>query len=153
MQGKFIATLSALVFMFLGVIKVAAQGPPDNAAVQQISAAFTAAVNKGDGKAAAALFTSDGDYVSSTGRVAQGPAEIEKLVVDQAAGAFKGTTFKTETLTVRSVHADVAIANGTFEAAGATTRKGMTTIVLVRQAGAWKIAALRAMSPLTPARP
>ena len=152
MQGKFVAALSALIFTLLAAIGVAAQAP-DKAAVQQISEAFTAAINKGDGKAAAALFTTDGDYVSSTGRMAQGPSEIEKLVLDQAAGAFKGTTFKTETLTVRSIHADVAIGNGTFEATGATTRKGMTTIVLVRQGGAWKIAALRAMSPITPPRP
>lgn len=152
MQGKFVVTLSALVFTLISATGVAAQAP-DKAAVQQLSEAFTAAVNKGDGKAAAALFTTDGDYVSSTGRTAQGPAEIEKLVLDQAAGAFKGTTFKTGTVTVRSIHADVAIANGTFEATGATTRKGMTTIVLVRQGGDWRIAALRAMSPLTPPRP
>lgn len=152
MQGKFVATLSALVFTLLAAIGVAAQAP-DKAAVQQISEAFTAALNKGDGKAAAALFTTDGDYVSSTGRMAQGPAEIEKLVLDQAAGAFKGTTFKTEAVTVRSIHADVAIANGTFEATGATTRKGMTTIVLVRQPGGWKMAALRAMAPTAPPRP
>jgi len=152
MQGKFVATLSALVVTLLAAIGVAAQAP-DKAAAQQISEAFTAALNKGDGKAAAALFTSDGDYVSSTGRMAQGPAEIEKLVLDQAAGAFKGTTFKTEALTVRSIHADVAIVNGTFEATGATTRKGMTTTVLVRQGGAWKMAALRAMAPAAPPRP
>jgi uncharacterized protein (TIGR02246 family) len=152
MQGKFVATLSALVFTLLSATGVAAQAP-DKAAVQQISEAFTGALNKGDGKAAAALFATDGDYVSSTGRMAQGPAEIEKLVLDQAAGAFKGTTFKTETVSVRSIHADVAIGNGTFEATGATTRKGMTTIVLVRQGGAWKIAALRAMAPVAPPRP
>ena len=152
MQGKLVATLSALVVTLVAAIGVAAQAP-DNAAVLQMSEAFTAAVNKGDGKGAAALFTTDGDYVSSTGRMAQGPAEIEKLVIDQAAAAFKGTTFKTGTVTVRSIHAEVAIANGTFEATGAITRKGMTTIVLVRQGGAWKIAALRAMAPAAPPHP
>ena len=136
--------LAACVLLLPGL---AAAQPPSQADVQKISNAFTTAVSKGDGAAAAALFTKDGDYVSSTGRSAQGPAEIERLVKEQAAAAFKGMTFTTTVGAVRSISGDVAIGNGTFESTGATPRKGHSTMVLVRQAGEWKIAALRAMVP------
>ena len=128
-------------------LRPAAQEKPVDPNVQKVVDAFTAALNKGDGKAAAALFTQDGDYVSSTGRTAQGSAEIEKLVADQANAAFKGMTFVVKTTRTRSVTPDVVIGSGTFEASGPKPRRGMTTMVLVRQGGEWKIAALRAMVP------
>lgn len=126
------------------------QAKGDEAAARQLSADFTAALNKGDAKAAAALFAEDGDYVSSTGRTASGRAAIEKLIAEQSAGAFKGTSFKTTVESVRSVTGDVMIGNGSFEASGAQTRTGMTTLVAVRQGDQWRIAALRAMTPTVP---
>lgn len=135
-------------FVSQGVEGQEAKG--DEAAARKLSADFTAALNKGDGKAAAALFAENGDYISSTGRMASGRAAIEKLVADQSAGAFKGTSFKTTVESIRPVTADVMIGNGSFEASGAQTRKGMTTIVAVRQGEQWRIAALRAMAPTVP---
>lgn len=116
----------------------------DEDAIRKLSQDFTAALNKGDAKAAAALFTADGDYVSSTGVTGRGAAEIEKMVSSQAAGAFKGLTFKTMIAGVRVVKPDVAISNGSFES---STRKGLVTMVTVRDGGRWRIAALRAMVP------
>lgn len=143
------AKLAMAAACVLGVVgAAAAQAPPSQAEVQKMSEAFSAAVSAGDGAAAAALFAKDGDYISSTGRTAQGAAEIERLVKEQAAGPFKGLTFKASAAgEVRSIAPDVAIADGRFESTGPAARKGMTTMVLVRQGGEWKIAALRAMVP------
>lgn len=147
-------TMLVTVALAIGVQAVQGQQPKgDEAAVRKLSADFTAALEKADGKAAAALFTEDGDYLSSTGRMAQGRAEIEKLIADQAAGAFKGLSFKTTVDTVRSVTPDVMIGNGSFEATGPQPRKGRTTMVAVRQGGQWRIAAIRAMIPAGPQKP
>jgi uncharacterized protein (TIGR02246 family) len=139
--------LVALLGVLLAAVGVAAQAGGDEAGVRKLGEDFTAALNKGDAKAVAALFTKDGDYVSSTGRRAQGRSEIEKLVTDQAGGVFKGTTFATQTTEVRFLKPDVAIGNGTFEASGPMPRKGMTTIVAVREGDNWRIAAIRSMVP------
>lgn len=139
--------LVAAVVLAAGVGAAQQSATGDEAAVRKLSEDFSAALNKGDGKAAAALFTADGDYVSSTGRVARGPAEVEKLVNDQAAAAFKGMTFKVTMTSVRFVQPTVAISSGTFEASGPTARKGMTTAVAVKQGDKWQIAAIRAMVP------
>lgn len=142
-----VARLAISAACVLMVVGTAAAQAPSQAEAQKVSDAFTGALSKGDGAAAAALFAKDGDYVSSTGRTAQGAAEIEKLVKEQAAGAFKGMTFKTTVGPVRSITPDVAIGNGKFESTGPTPRKGMSTMVLVREGKEWKIAALRAMVP------
>ena len=127
----------------------AAPQSADQEAIRKLAADFNAAINKGDAKTAAALFTADGDYLSSTGRLGRGTAEIEKMVSDQAAGAFKGQSFKTTIDTIRMIRPDVAIASGTFESAA---RKGLATFVTVRDGGRWRIAALRAMVPPPPAK-
>jgi hypothetical protein len=49
---------------------------------------------------------------------------------------------------VRFITPDVAIADGPYDiATGGTVRHNWTTIVLKREAGAWRIAAIRNMAP------
>lgn len=137
-----------------------AQGTPaDEAAIIKAAEQFPAAWAKGDAKALAALFTADADYVSSTGLMARGRAEIEKAYMTQLSGVYKGTSLKNANTNIRFLKPDVAISNGTFEIAGvrgpdgkvAPPRSGTVTSVVVKQNGQWLITALRAIVP-PPAR-
>jgi uncharacterized protein (TIGR02246 family) len=139
-----------------------AQGTPaDEAAIRKVTEQFSPAWAKADSKALAGVYTADADYVSSTGLVAKGHAEIEKAYAAQFAGAYKGTSLKAGVTNVRFLKPDIAIVNGTFEVAGmrgsdgreAPPRKGISTSVVVKQNGQWLITALRAWVPPTPPAP
>ena len=129
--------------------------PADEAAIRKAMDQFPPAWAKGDAKSLAALYTTDADYVSSTGLMAKGRAEIEKAYVTQFSGVYKGTTLKNATTNVRFLTPDIAIINGTFEVTGlrgpdgkeAPPRKGINTSILVKQNGQWLITALRAWVP------
>ena len=130
----------------------------DEAAIRQIGTQIPTAWNKGDAKALADLWLVDGDYVSSTGRVARGRAEVRRAFTEQWAGVYKGTKLATTTTSIRFVKADVAVVDGTFEITGMKgqdgkalpVRSGLTTIVAVKKGDLWYIAALRGMVPSTP---
>ena len=129
--------------------------PADEAAVRKAADQFPAAWAKGDAKSLAALYTADADYVSSTGLIGKGRAEIEKAYVTQFSGVYKGTSLKNATTNVRFLKPDIAITNGTFEVSGlhgpdgreAPSRRGISTSILVKQNGQWLITALRAWVP------
>jgi len=138
---------------------VLGQGTPaDEAALRKVAEQFSPAWGKGDAKSLAALYTTDADYVSSTGLTATGRAEIEKAYGTQLSGAYKGTSLKTATTNVRFLKPDIAITNSTFEVTGlrgpggqaAPPRKGMSTSIMVKQNGQWLITALRAWIPPSP---
>ena len=132
--------------------------PADEAAIRKATEQFPPAWAKSDAKALAALYTTDADYVSSTGLPARGRAEIEKAYITQFSGAYKGTSLKNAITNVRFLKPDIAIANGTFEVTGlrgpggqeAPSRKGMSISILVKQNGQWLITALRAWVPPSP---
>jgi len=131
----------------------------DEAAIIKVLERFAPAWAKGDAKTLAALYTTDADYVSSTGFTARGRTEIEKTYVGQFSGVYKGTSLKQATTSIRFIKPDVAIVNSTFEVAGlrgrdgeeVPPRKGMNTNVLVKQNGQWLITAHRGWVP--PAAP
>jgi len=141
----------------LAAVATYAQGgrAGDEAAIQRQIEQFAAAWNKADAKAAAQFFTEDGDYVSSTGQMAEGRAGIERVLTDQFAGVYKGATLKTTVTAIRFLKPDVAIVNGTFEVSGMhgpdgkelQVRKGLSTNIAAKQGDKWLIAALRGMVP------
>jgi uncharacterized protein (TIGR02246 family) len=143
-------------------VPVSAQGTPaDEAAIRKATEQFPPAWAKGDAKGLATLYTMDADYVSSTGLVAKGRAEIEKAYAAQFTGVYKGTSLRNDVTNVRFLKPDVAIVNGTFEVTGLRgsdgkempSRKGISTSVVIKQNGQWLITALRAwIPPATPAR-
>src|SRR5262249_14189138 len=116
---------------------------------------FAAAWNKADAKAMAQFFAEDADYISSTGQKGNGRADIEKILAEQFAGAYKGGTIKITTASIRFLKPDVALSNGTFEISGLQgadgkalpVRRGLSTNVFVKQGDKWLIAALRGMVP------
>ena len=156
------ARVGALV-LFLSLIAVCGRADSGSAAdekdIRGIGTQIQEAWNKGDAKMIAALWLTDGDYVSSTGRMASGRAQVEKAFAEQWAAIYRRTRI-THTLTnVRFLGHDVAIADGAFEITGMKAasgkalgpRSGLTTIVTAKKGDRWYIAALRGMVPSVPA--
>lgn len=128
---------------------------PDEAAIRKAVGQFAPAWAKGDAKALAALYTTDADYVSSTGFTASGRAEIEKVYITQFSGVYKGTSLKQAITNIRFLKPDIAIVNSAFEVTGLRgadgrelpPRKGMNTNILVKVNGQWRITAHRGWVP------
>ena len=134
----------------------------DDAAIRKQIDQFAASWNKADAKATAQFFTDDGDYVSSTGQRGDGRAGVEKILAQQFSGVYKGATLKNTVTSIRFLKPDVAIVNGSFEVSGMQgpdgkalpVRKGLSTMVAVKQGDKWLYAALRGMVPAPgPRRP
>ena len=95
-----------------------------------------------DPKALQALFTDDADQHTTGGEWRRGRAQVVPGTLESSArnpGPRRITVN-----TVRFITPDVAIADGPYEIG---TRSMWTTIVLKRDAGVWRIAAIRNMVP------
>ena len=159
----FLRRVPALVLsLSLAAVCVRAQAqsgsPEDERDIRGIGAQIQEAWNKGDAKMIAALWLTDGDYISSTGRVASGRDQVEKAFAQQWAAIYRRTRIAHTLTTVRFVRRDVAIADGAFEITGMKdaygkalgTRSGLTTIVAAKKGDRWYVSALRGMVPSVP---
>ena len=126
---------------------VAQQAPSgDEAAVREVVRRYESARDATDAKAIEALFTADADQHTTAAEWRRGRAQV----VSGSLGSSKQNPGdRTITVTsVRFITPDVAIADGPYDiATGGTVRHNWTTIVLKREAGAWRIAAIRNMAP------
>ena len=135
------------------------QSAQDDRDIRGLGSQVQEAWNKSDAKLLAALWLTDGDYVSSTGRTARGREEVEKAFAEQWSGIYKGTKIAHTLTNVRFLRKDVAVADGAFEVSGMRdasgkvigSRSGLSTIVAARKGTRWYIAALRGMVPSVPA--
>jgi uncharacterized protein (TIGR02246 family) len=134
----------------------AATGPgtdQDQAAIRAVVAEYLHARERRDADAIGALFLADADQLTSSGDWRRGREEIVRgtLASSQQSGGQRTITIET----VRFPHTDVAIADGRYELAGVNegTRKMWTSFVFVRNAGQWRIAAIRNMLPARGAAP
>src|SRR5262249_14867780 len=107
--------------------------------------AFVAAFNKGDARALAAFWTSEGDYVDQDGRRLKGRKAIEEAM----RGFFaenKGAKLRINIASVRVVTPELAIEDGTTDvipADGTPPTRARYTIVHVKQSGEWRLASVR----------
>jgi uncharacterized protein (TIGR02246 family) len=140
----------ALVVFSMAVSAAAAQPPAasaaavDDAAVRAVIARYVTARDARDAAALAELFTADADQYTTGGdwrrgrdRMLPGMAESSR----QNPGS-RGIAVQA----VRFITADVAVADGSYSIAGSDASR-WTTIVLTRDAGRWRIAAIRNMTP------
>lgn len=119
---------------------------PEEDAVRAVVARYVEAREKIDPAATEALFTADADQHVSSGEWRRGRAEVVKGSMASSRNNAARRTIIIET--VRFLTPDVAIADGRYELAGATdTRRMWTTLVLKKENGAWRIAAIRNMLP------
>jgi uncharacterized protein (TIGR02246 family) len=119
----------------------------DERAIRAASAAYKQAVEKSDGKALTALWTTDGDIVDDAGRFLKGRDTVSVLEPPPAdtPPAAKPEITISET-NLRFVSPDVALEDGTVKVVPPgrfAALHGRFSATWVRHEGAWKLAALR----------
>jgi uncharacterized protein (TIGR02246 family) len=136
--------------LLLGLVAPAiAQQAPD-AELQKVADAFMAAWAKGDAKALAALHTKEAVRVTGGTAAAVGTAAIEQALGAAFIGPYKGTTLAVTTNKFHRVDADTYIGEGTYQVSDGSVPAGTPTSgqylnTMVRQGGAWRIAASAVM--------
>ena len=130
-----------------------AQTQTDEAAVRAMVQQYMDARDRQDPRAIEALFTPDADQLVSSGEWRRGRAEVVKGTMASSQSTGGKRTISVES--VRFPAPNLAIADGHYDLTGLTggqARHMWTSLVLVKTAGAWKIAAIRNMLP-APAAP
>ena len=125
----------------------------DAAAIRAVIQAFLDTREKNDAAGLAALLTADVDQRQTSGNMRSG-----RDAVVQGSLGTQQSTGGTRTISVdslRFVGPDVAIADGRYDSLGradGTDQRMLTSMVLRREGGTWKIAAIRNMLPSNPQR-
>lgn len=138
-------------FLLAGAVIASRTGFADAAAdaeaIRAAGAAYKQALERGDGKALAAIWMPDGDIIDAAGVVLKGRESVEVLEPAPANAAAKtAPTFTIKETSLRFLTADVAVEDGAVEVTppgGSATLRGRFSAVWVRHEGAWKLAALR----------
>ena len=120
----------------------------DEQAIAALVTARETAWNAGDTVAYAQLLTEDADIVSATGRPARGRDALLKLFAEQHANVYAGVRTRTAVTQLRLLSKEVALADVSYELEGGkvdTIRRGMMAMVVRKDAGRWRIAAIRSI--------
>ena len=125
----------------------------DEAAIRAVIQAFLDTREKNDAAGLAALLTPDVDQRQTSGNMRSGRDAVVSgsLTTQQSTGGRRTITVDS----LRFVGQDVAIADGRYDSLGradGTDQRMLTSMVLRREAGTWKIAAIRNMLPSEPQR-
>jgi len=148
----FLTALSATVSVAVAIGQGAGRAA-DEQAVRAVIQAFLDTREKNDAAALAALLTADVDQRQTSGNMRSGRDAVVSgsLATQQSTGGRRTITVDS----LRFVGDDVAIADGRYDSIGradGTDQRMLTSMVLRREGGAWKIAAIRNMLPSTPQR-
>lgn len=120
----------------------------DDVAIRTVVRNYVNARELRDPAAIAALFTADADQHTTSGEWRRGRAEVISGTMDSS--KRNPGTRRITVETVRFLTPDVAIADGPYEiGTDGNVRRMWTTIVLQRERGEWRIAAIRNMAPTT----
>src|SRR6185295_4076635 len=147
-------TLAVLLFALPALcFAQSANHSADETAIRAVVNAFLDTRDKNDPVALAALMTADVDQQQTSGNVRRGRDAVVKgsLATQASTGGKRTITLDS----IRFVTADVAIADGRYDSVGradGSDRHMLTSMVLKREGGAWKIAAIRNMLPTAPER-
>lgn len=125
----------------------------DEAAIRGVIQAFLDTREANDPAALGALLTADVDQQQTSGNTRRGREAVVSgsLATQQSTGGKRTITVDS----LRFVSTDVAIADGRYDSVGrsdGTDQRMLTSMVLRREGGAWKIAAIRNMLPSSPQR-
>ena len=148
MRTLAILACCSLVSLAAGA-QVAAPMSTGEAAIREVVRKYVDAREKRDPVLIAALFTEDADQVTTAGEWRRGRDNVVKggLASSQSNPGRRDITIEA----VRFLAPGVAIADGRYEIRGAedsAPRRMWTTFVLTQdRSGAWRVAAIRNMSP------
>jgi uncharacterized protein (TIGR02246 family) len=147
--------LAAVALGLAVAAAVSAQGDraADDAAIRAVIQAFLDTREKNDAVALAALLTPDVDQRQTSGNMRSGRDAVVSgsLATQQSTGGRRTIAVDS----VRFIGPDVAIADGRYDSLGradGTDQRMLTSMVLRREGGVWKIAAIRNMLPSEPQR-
>jgi uncharacterized protein (TIGR02246 family) len=123
----------------------------DEQAVRAVIKAFIDTREANDAAGLAALLTADVDQRQTSGNMRSGRDTVVAgtMATQQSTGGRRTITVDS----LRFVGQDVAIADGRYDSIGradGSDQRMLTSMVLRREGGGWKIAAIRNMLPSTP---
>ena len=149
-RGVFV--LAALASASIALAQ-AADRAADEAAIRAVVKAFLDTREANDVAGLTALLTPDVDQQQTSGNMRRGRDAVVSgsLSTQQSTGGKRTITLDS----IRFVTVDVAIADGRYDSLGradGTDRHMLTSMVLRREAGGWKIAAIRNSLPTPPER-
>lgn len=122
--------------------------PSDEAAIRTVVRNYVNARELRDPAAIEALFTADADQHTTSGEWRRGRPQVIRGSLASSTQNPGNRSITVET--VRFITPDVAIADGPYEITmNDSVRRMWTTLVLEREEGAWRIAAIRNMVPAT----
>ena len=152
---KLAAVLFALNVAALVTVAVAQSSDraADEAAVRAVIQAFIDTREKNDAAGLAALLTADVDQRQTSGSMRSGRDAVVSGTMQTQQSTGGSRTISVDSL--RFVGADVAMVDGRYDSVGrsdGTDQRMLTSMVLRREGGAWKIAAIRNMLPNAPQR-
>ena len=116
------------------------------AAIRQAGKTYVEALRRGNGKALAALWTTDGVYVDATGRSVKAQELIEQNYGSDATTQTKNDAAVDPDSSIRFVTPNVAIEEGTSSATAASSVDGAAghyTAIWVNHGQGWQLASLR----------
>jgi uncharacterized protein (TIGR02246 family) len=146
---KKMSWIAALVLVGASVVASAQKADPD---AQKLADQYTAAFNKGDAKALAALYTAEATRLGPDGNLIAGRAAIEKAYVDAFAGPSKGSTLTLQVGASYVVTPDVKVMEGRFATTGAAAVKGRYVNTIARQGKTWLLASVVTIPDPPPAK-
>ena len=140
-----------LVPLLLAPAAALAQGgehAAEEKAIKAVIQEFLDARDANDPKRVAAVLTADADQQQTSGERRRGRDAVVKgsLSTQQSTGGKRTIAVDS----VRFIAADVALADGRYDSVGRADGSDLhmlTSMVLRREAGVWKIAAIRNMRP------
>jgi uncharacterized protein (TIGR02246 family) len=148
----------AVLGTMLAALTVPANAPAQSAdraadeqAVRAVIKAFIDTREANDPAGLAALLTADVDQRQTSGNVRTGRDAVVTGTMQTQQSTGGRRTIAVDSL--RFVGADVAIADGRYDSVGRADggeQRMLTSMVLRREGGAWKIAAIRNMLPTAP---
>jgi uncharacterized protein (TIGR02246 family) len=125
----------------------------DEAAIRAVIKAFIDTREANDPKGLSALLTDDVDQQQTSGNVRRGREAVVtgSMATQQSTGGRRTITVDS----LRFVTPDVAIADGRYDSVGrldGSDQRMLTSMVLRREGGGWRIAAIRNSIPTAPQR-
>jgi uncharacterized protein (TIGR02246 family) len=140
--------LAFVGFCITGNARTPSNANTDEAAIRQIVQQVQDAWNAHDGKAFAAPFATDADYVVVNGMYAKGREAIERGHTAIFTTIYKDSRNVATVKSVRFLRPDVAVAhvewNLEFKMNGATQKgHAINTMILTKEGGKWSIAAFQ----------
>lgn len=122
----------------------------DESAVREVVRKYVESRERGDAAAVRALFTADADQLTSSGEWRKGREDVVRGSLASSQSNAGKRTIAIDA--VRFPAPGLAIADGAYtiaESEQAGARLMRTSFVMVREAGTWRITAIRNMLPAT----